>query len=241
MEDEDDDVELQLVARRIAGNHVDVLANFARSVFAHRATRSEYQQFAGALQSLGRLADAANDTRQVDVLETMEADIERRLADFGNRRDRNRFLPHLQQFIDGFAACLEGEDAARLHQLIHFEPGTLPLLSELESLHGIGPRRLSRLYCCGLYTVEAVAPADATEVAQVTGLPARLSEDVVTATRRWAEERRASAIHEIRMRIREFDRMAIALPEPLPASLVEEGQQALRELEEVLQRALGRK
>lgn len=234
--EEDDHDELQAVARRIAGNHVDVLANFARAVFAHRATRSEYEQFSGALASLLRLAQGAGDLRQVQLLERMRRDIEERLKDFGSRNDRNRFLPRLQRFIDGFASWLDGADAERLDQLIHFEPGTLPLLSELEGIHGIGPKRLARLYCCGLYTVEAVAPADAIEVAQVTGLPSGLSEDVVAATRRWAEERRAASIQEIRMRIREFERMALALPDGLPASLLEEGQTALRELEAVLTR-----
>ncbi|MCB9675653.1 MAG: hypothetical protein H6737_11080 [Alphaproteobacteria bacterium] len=234
-EDEDDAAELQAVARRIAGNHVDVIANFARAEFARQAGRPEHDQLLGALSSLSRLAEAAGDTLQHGILQAMSRDVEQRLERFADRRDRNRFLPRLQRFLDDFASCLDGEDADRLHRLVHFEPGTLPLLSELEALHGIGPRRLSRLYCCGLYTVEAVAPADAREVAQVTGLPAQLSADVVEATRRWALERRESAIREIRMRIRELDRMAAVIPGALPEELAEEGRIALTELEQTLQ------
>ncbi|MEZ4320315.1 MAG: hypothetical protein R3F61_22740 [Myxococcota bacterium] len=226
--------ELQAVARRIAGNHVDVLASFARAAFAGQAGRGDHEQFAGALASLARLAEAAGDEAQSLVLAQMQKDIESRLTRLHDLNDRNRFLPRLQRFVDAFAACLDGDDAARLHRLIHFEPGTLPLLSELEGLRGIGPKRLSRLYCCGLYTVEVVAPADATEVAQVTGLPGKLSTAVVEATRRWAYERREASIHEIRMRVRELDRMAASLPGPLPADLVAEAELAITELRQTL-------
>ncbi|HND31287.1 MAG TPA: hypothetical protein PLA94_14890, partial [Myxococcota bacterium] len=55
-------------------------------------------------------------------------------------------------------------------------------------------------YSAGLFTVEAVSAADPMEVAQVTGLPRKLAEEVVRATRAYADAERRKSLEELRSR-----------------------------------------
>lgn len=226
--------ELQLVARRIAGNHVDVVARYARSVFSDQAGRADHQQLTSALGQLARLAEAAEDHRQLSLLTEMKGWIEGNLASLGTPGGRSRLLPKLRRFLDTFAGCLEGEDAERLDRLVHYEPDSAPLLAELATLRGIGPRRLESLYCSGLYRVDAVAHAEPADVASVSGLPLALAVDVVHATRAYAMRRRDSAAREIRGLLEELRRMTEALGEPVPDAVFAELRRAHGEIVDLL-------
>lgn len=223
--------ELRSVARRIAGTHVDVVARYARAAFAGRAGPADHLQLCAALGQLARLAEAAGDTRQVELLGATRAWIEGHLASLDRPAGRGRLLPRLRRFLEAFAGCLEGDDAARLERLVHYEPDAAPLLAELANLRGIGPRRLESLYCSGLYRVDVVVRAAPADVAAVSGLPLALAVDVVAATRTFAERRREEAAREVRGRLEELRAMAEALGEALPAPVLGELARARRALD----------
>jgi len=191
--------ELRDVSRRIAGQYVEVIANFAAAAFSGRLDRPGCEELLGALDSLERLATASADTRQLELLKSMHQQVERRLA----RRmgsSPHRFLSRLRKWLDEYGKCLSGNDSERLRRLVTYDRGSLPLLAELSRLRGIGPKRLQRLYCAGLYTVESVANANAQELAQVTGLPTKLSVKVVDAAGQFAVEQRVRCVQELHAR-----------------------------------------
>lgn len=228
---DDDGDELRSMIHGIAGNHVDVVARFARGVFGKSDSIADHQQFASALSSLVRLAEATeDDTLRVLLSDMMVAVVERSTrSELG--KDRARFLPRLTRFLEAFAAHLPEADAARLREIVHWEPDRVPLLAEIKGLRGIGPRRLDRLYCCGLYTVETVAHADPGDIAAVCGLPLALSSQVVDAAREFALRERARSLTDARMRIQMFVRMAAALGDTVPEESVQAALAAVANLE----------
>ncbi len=231
--------ELHAVARRIAGSHVDVVASFARTVFSGTVSRADMMRFTSALSQLERLALAADDGVQEEVLRGMREFVVDRLAALEGKRGRRVLLPRVRGFLDAFSACLDGEDAERLARLVRYEAGTVPLLEQLARLSGIGPRRLERLYCCGLYSVDALVHADPDEVAAVSGLPRLLAGEVVRAARAWASERRDASVRQLRTSLAEFLAMAEALREPIPVELVRELELARAESDAALHHILG--
>ena len=106
-----------------------------------------------------------------------------------------------------------------------YQDRSLPLLEELANLKGIGPKRLERLYCAGLFTI-----------AEVTGLPRKLAEQVVDSTREFAERQRRSCVVELHQRVQEFHAV---LPRLNPANeddrrMLDLARQTLAELQSAL-------
>lgn len=201
--------ELSAVSRRIAGQYVEVLAGFARQAFAGTLQTEDLSRFRRTLEALNRLAGAVRDRNQEEVIQEALRLLDAQDARLGQGKGRSRFSYALQSWIPRFAATLDPEDRDHLLELVTAEGRDLPLLQELGRIPGIGPRRLARLYCAGLYTVDAVSHADPVELTQVTGLPLRLSTEVVSATRRFAAEHPKRCLNEIRTRLRELQRMSL--------------------------------
>ncbi len=80
---------------------------------------------------------------------------------------------------------------------MRWDAATSPLLDELVKVHGMGPKRLQRLYAAGLFTVDALAMAEPADVAMVTGVPRALAADVVETTRRYAEDEPARCVAQL--------------------------------------------
>lgn len=196
--DTDSVSELHRLSRRISGQYVDVLAAYATEAFHGRATPAIQSQVESALSGLTRLAEASAD----DPLATTLARLAQLLPEtdaLGGPRRRD-FMRSLSAWVLEFSELLEVQDAERLRGLVSFQSGRLPLLDRLADVRGIGPKRLQRLYCAGLFTVDAVAGATAQDVASVTGLPGSLAERVVLAAREFAEEERRNVARDLRHR-----------------------------------------
>jgi len=192
------DEELLRLTRRIAGQYVEVLAGSLALAFMGKDSSATDSQLAAALETMLRLADACG----ADELGRARREMDLLVRDWQQRRPRRRaaFIHALRDSVLSLCRCLEPEDAASLKKLVVYERRSLPLLDELAALPGIGPRRLGRLYSAGLFTVEAVSAADPMEVAQVTGLPRKLAEEVVRATRTYADAERRKSLEELRSR-----------------------------------------
>ncbi|MES2638932.1 MAG: helix-hairpin-helix domain-containing protein [Myxococcota bacterium] len=198
--------ELREVTRRIAAQFLDVLHVTASGLFAGRDPRGSAAQLVTALDALDRLAVAARDDAHRATLAEIHPHA-RAFAENPAGRARHRFLARLRPWLVHYAAHLSESDGARIRQLVAFDIADVPLFAELSAIPGIGPRRLERLFCAGLYAVEVVSAADPAEVAQVTGLPRVLAADVVTRAGIFAEERRRRCVLEMRARLAEFQRV----------------------------------
>lgn len=228
---EDNFEELRSVARGIAGTHVDVIAQYVRLAFASKAAASDTLQFTNALRSLARLAEASGDRRQHDLLEQMRTTTET-VATRTSRRDKDRFLRELREFVDGFADCLHGDDAARLKKLVSYDRSSTPLLAVLANVPGVGAKRLERLYCAQLHTVDTVARSAPEDVAAVTGLPLTLAAEVVKTARDYARSECLASIEAISARTDVLIQMSQTLAEPLPADAITRLTTALEALQE---------
>lgn len=229
------DQELMQLTRGLVAQYVDVIAAYVSHAFARpddaAAPRS---QTLAALDSLIRLSSETGDHELSERLALV-----RRLASEGmprGKKARGQFLRALREAVLTLAACLEDASAQRLRSLVLLEESSAPLLAELEKLRGIGPRRLERLYCAGLFTIEAVSRSTPEEIAEVTGLPQLLAREVVLATQRFAEEERRRCVMDLHHRVQDFTR---ALPDlaSSPNASAELLELARRSLE-ALQRAL---
>ncbi|MBK7757528.1 MAG: hypothetical protein IPI35_14220 [Deltaproteobacteria bacterium] len=227
--------ELHALARTLSGQYVDVVGAFVRQVFSSRPGRAQPgNQVLGALDALLRLSRETGDLPLQAALSTVHDVIKSGVPE--HRRDFNRFLTQLRDGVLLFADLLREEDAERLKGLILYQDRSLPLLEELANLKGIGPKRLERLYCAGLFTIEAVAEADPADVAEVTGLPRKLAEQVVDSTREFAERQRRSCVVELHQRVQEFHAV---LPRLNPANeddrrMLDLARQTLAELQSAL-------
>ncbi|MCK6525514.1 helix-hairpin-helix domain-containing protein [Myxococcota bacterium] len=227
--------ELHALARTLSGQYVDVVGAFVRQVFSSRPGRAQPgNQVLGALDALLRLSKETGDVPLQSALSTVHEVITAGVPE--HRRDFNRFLTQLRDAVLVFADLLREEDAERLKGLILYQDRSLPLLEELANLRGIGPKRLERLYCAGLFTIEAVAEADPGDVAEVTGLPRKLAEQVVESTREFAERQRRSCVVELHQRVQEFHAV---LPRLNPSNeddrrILELARQTLAELQSAL-------
>lgn len=190
--------ELGRVSRRIAAQYAEVIASFASNALAGRTSSGSVTQVEEALDALRRLSTAADDPRQRVLLDQLELLLLPATTGRLNSRSRQGALMKLRSWIPRFAETLEAEDAERMARLVEWERGSVPLLDELAGIRGIGPKRLRRLYAAGLHNVGAVADADPQEVAEVTGLPRKLSERVVEATRRFAVTERRRSLEGMR-------------------------------------------
>lgn len=210
--------ELTRVSRRISGQYAEILAGFASQAFRGRARKESGEQALAALDALQRLATAAGDREQAALLEELSEIVPGASDSRKNSRARYIAIAALRDWIPRFADTLAPEDGRRLVKLVQWDGGSAPLMEELASLRGIGPKRLGRLYAAGLHTVDVVASADPVDVASVTGLPSRLSVDVVDATRQFALDERRRCLEQLRdraLRLREILRAVPASDEEI--------------------------
>lgn len=203
--------ELTRVSRRIAGHYAQIFATFSAEAF-RGSTRSELRdQVEGARLSMLRLAHASRDGAQIALLDELGELLPGAGAPINSRR-RDRALAGLRTWIPRYAATLSAEDEQRLLDLVAWDRHESPLLEELSGLRGIGPKRLGRLYSAGLHTVTVVANADPEDIRSVTGLPRRLSEEVVEATRTFAIEERMRCVQQLRERAARLTELLRSLP-----------------------------
>ena len=225
------------LARGIAGQYVVVMAGFAAQAFRGTPSRDQAEQVAGAVTSLRRLAVEVEDSKLIDVLDQLPPLVEDWLKGVGTRRTR---VVRLRKWVDAMSDVLPEEPARRMSELIHYDRGRQPLLSELGRLPGIGRRRLQRLYAAGLFTVEAIRSASsATEISQVTGVPEPLCEGIFLATERFADSERERCVREIGQRAKELgDWLGGMEPDdPRRIQALRATQEALWSLEAALTRA----
>ena len=206
--DEDEDAEapapseeLPALSRRLAGQYVDVLADFVRASFRQPALPP-----AGPLRAvLSPLLRLTGDTGADDMhalLRELEGLLERPVGE--ERWARVRHLRALRGWLMRFSECLDDDDGARLRQLVDYGDALPPLLEALKEVRGIGPRRIERLYCAGLTSVSRVTAADAESIAEVTGIPRQLAAAVVEAAQAFERTERARRIAELRRSIMAF-------------------------------------
>ena len=195
--------ELLDVSRRIAGQYVDLIEAFAAGLFQRRPSGGLTGQLVHALDALHRLAEASGDHEASAVVSEMHEELRAFAHHVAQRRAVDRMATRMRAWIPRFAALLPELARARMLSLVSFRGKALPLFQELSAIDGIGPRRLERLYCAGLYTVDAVVGADPLEIAAVTGLPPALARKVVDATVAWNAEQRLRAARELQARAAE--------------------------------------
>lgn len=187
--------ELGRLSRRIAGQYAPILATFAAEFLHSSAPPESTEAATAALDNLVRLSAATRDTELRAHLDALRAHIGQPVPRRGTARQRA--LDDLKERLLAIAACLDSDDGEPLRRVFLARRRATPLLQELADIPGIGPRRLDRLYRAGLFTVEALRGADPTDVASVTGLPARLAEEVVRATRDFATRYRQECAEDL--------------------------------------------
>lgn len=221
--------ELGRVARRVAGQYVEILARYAATAFAGTGPAAGLSQLEAAMGALVRLAEASHDAAQIDLLDALATILPGLAAPRESRVARNA-LAKLADWIPRFAATLEPEDGRRLLTVVHWEKGSAPLLDELASIKGMGRRRLARLYAAGLLTVDVIASARPDEIAQVTGLPRALVDEVVARARAFARDDRQRRLEELRdqsLRLAQLARSVHLSDDPAVRSLAAEAIAAL--------------
>jgi hypothetical protein len=226
--------ELVAVTRRIATQYVDVLHASASAAFGRCDTQAAATQLHSALQALDRLAAAGGDAAHRAILADILPEASRH-ADAPHGKSRHRFLSRLRHWLARYADHLGDPDGRRIRALVSYNVAEVPLFSELAAIPGIGPRRLERLFCAGLYAVEVVSAADPVEVAQVTGLPRNLAADVVRRAREWADERQRQVVVELHARLGEFQRMLASLDRTTHPELWALAQAAVVEMSSMVQ------
>jgi len=195
--------ELLDVSRRIAAQYVDLIEAFAAGLFQRRPSAGMTSQLIHAMDALHRLAVASGDSDASGVVDELLVELRPFAHHTQQRRATDRMSTRMRAWIPRFAALLRGAANERVLALVSFRGKALPLFQELGAIDGIGPRRLERLYCAGLYTVDAVIGADPLEIAAVTGLPPALARKVVDATVAWNAEQRLRAARELQARAAE--------------------------------------
>ncbi len=224
--------ELLEVSRRIAGQYVGLLEAFAASLFQRRGGGDLAPQLLKALEALSRLSGASGDHEAHEALGELMDDLHVYMSRQAQGRGADRMSTRLRAWIPRFARLLEPDAAERLMNLVSYRGRAIPLFHALGSIPGIGPRRLERLYCAGLYTVESVVNADPEEVAQVTGLPPTLARRVVEATQTFATEERLRSARELNARATEV--LTLMKSGPQDPEILELTREALRALQAAL-------
>lgn len=208
--DEAEDDALEHVARRIAGQHAELLARFAHHAFANVDSREFALETLELIGNLIRLAKAANHGLQVELLEELAMHAKALSVATGRQRARQRALVGLRDWIPRFAQTLDPDDAKRLVGLI--APTSFPLRGMFRRVRGVGRARSSRLYAAGLHTLGAVVGADPDEIAEVTGMPSAVSARVVDAAHQYARDERERCLTDMRSRALAFEQILSVLP-----------------------------
>ena len=200
--DDGSDDGLQGLTRAISGQYVEVVASFLRASFVGQDDLPLLEaQLRPALSALRRLASATGDTelhQALDALLTLVPE-----AHHLGGRPRERYLREAREWLLAFAGLLRHDDAVRLMALVSFDDRSEPLLHRLLQVYGIGPRRLERLYCAGLFSVETLVSASPEEVAQVTGMTPLLARSVIHAAKEFDRRRRMVAARALLDRTRD--------------------------------------
>ncbi|MEL6343703.1 MAG: helix-hairpin-helix domain-containing protein [Myxococcota bacterium] len=201
--------DLRRLSRQLVGQYADVLASFISRAFSQQSISEIAQQVTATLEPLLRLASGTGDTELGELLRDLQGLLQETPDD--QALARTRYLKRLRAWVLRYADCLGGAVGERLSRIVDFGEEQPPLLQALEQIRGIGPRRLERLYCAGLFTVERLKDADPDEIAQVTGLPHHLAEAVVKQTQQFAEDERTRRAQELRRSVRAFKHALHAL------------------------------
>lgn len=232
--EEPPDVSTELIGlgRQLTGQYVDVLATFTRTAFSSRSGSAADPGLHAALDSLVRLARATDD---VSLLEQLSELQDLTGAGIPSRtRRRHRFLDQLRERILNIAGCLLDPERTRLQGLVRFEEAGQPMLNEIGNIPGIGPKRLERLYCAGLFTPERIKAASAAEISEVTGIPVALAERVVETSRAFAAAERQRCVEEMRHRIQAFLSALPQLRQDEDRELIASARVALAQLQQAL-------
>lgn len=230
-EPEDDSTSaLRQVADKISAQYGEIIATWSAKVLSSL----EPVATAGVdatVANLLRLARSADSQDQVELLEDLRETLRMIEGTTPSSRNGDRARVQLRDWIPAFADTLEGEDAERLRSLVEWTPGSVPFLEELREVHGIGPRRLTRLYSAGLGQLDAVANASPDDVVHVTGIPHSIAVEVVRRARSYAQEERDRCVHDIRDRAARLEMLLTRVQDNPDQDLVEAARLALAHVE----------
>ena len=120
-------------------------------------------------------------------------------ASHGRRRGaRTRLVAGLRAGRPRLGDLLPPAEDEQVRTIVQYDFRTQPLLRQHASSRGIGKKRLASLHCAGLFEVEVVSTADPEEISAVTGIPSKLSAEVVRSAKKYASEQRTRTIEEQR-------------------------------------------
>ncbi len=222
---------LQTVANRISAQYAEIIATWSAGTLSSKEP-VETSGMVATVHNVLRLARSSEHQAQIDLLEDLLRTLDLLHGTVPNSREGDSARVRLRDWIPSFADTLEGDDAERLRSLVEWDASHMPFLEELLSVRGVGPRRLTRLHSAGLGQLDAVANADPEEVAQVTGIPLAIAEEVVTRARAYALEERERCVSDIRERAQRLRMLLTSVSGDPDVHLVQEAQQALRQVEE---------
>lgn len=203
--DENDDA-LHDVALRISGQYGELIASWATNTLAS-ADPADTRGVEETVVNLRRLCIAANNVEQTKLLDEVLEILGRLSGTKPTQRDGESARIDLRQWLPRFGDTLGGADAERLRGIVEWSGTATPLMQELRSIPGVGPRRLTRLYAAGLADLQTVAKADPTEVAAVTAIPVNLCHRIVRRAAEYAEEERVRCIADIQQRAQRLSRL----------------------------------
>lgn len=189
--------ELVALTRKLAAQYIDVLAAFARDSFRGDG-EIDTHGVAGAIDALDRLAESTNDTDLLKVLRQLAKLVDASsTAHESKSRVRDLMRVQMRHWVLRFADCLEGDDRKRMRELVLFDKSNVPLFDQLARIRGIGPRRIQRMYCAGLFTVETVIQSTPDDISSVTGIPLALARRIHDETAKYAEEMKGRAVEDL--------------------------------------------
>lgn len=239
-EDEDEGSSaLRHVADKISAQYGEIIATWSGKVLSS----TDPVKTAGVeatVENLLRLARSSGHQAQVVLLESL-AETLRLIEDTTpNTRNGDQARVQLRDWIPSFADTLDGEDAERLRSLVEWTPGSVPFLEELKEIHGIGPRRLTRLYSAGLGQLDVVANATPKDLVDVTGIPHHLAVEVIQRAHTYAQEERDRCVVDIRDRAARLEMLLTRVKGHPDQSLVDAARDALRHVEDAFQTLLAK-
>jgi hypothetical protein len=186
---------LRDLTRSISGQYSEVIAGFVRHSFRGEDVSLQAAQVRVSVDALRRLAEATEDPDLTLAL----AELDRLLPESSRQggRARERYLREMRAWVLRFAALLGPRDGDHLLALVSFDDRSEALLHRLMEVYGVGPRRLERLYCAGLFSVDSLINADPVEVAQVTGMSVLVGRSLIHAAELFDRQRRRVAAREL--------------------------------------------
>lgn len=201
---------LSAVSMDIAKDLVEVVALCGSQLLSGRDEKRVVDQFQEGLTSLMRLAKASEDEEHIAHLDRLQEGLAEYRKSAGRSGPRHTFLNLLRDWLPEYGRFLGGDSEERLVEMVEFDSDSAPLFVELSNLRGVGPRRLRRLHGAGFYQAALLSEANPEELAAVTGLPIKLSHQVVEQSKEWLEVQRRKAIVDMKRRLQEFQE-AVAL------------------------------